>query len=248
MKLLLDVGNTAVKWCLADKGRLTDGERFIHSNTAFDVQAEQAWSGLATPDEIVVANVAGVGMVDTMTRWVSQKWQQSPQFIEVSKAACGVTNAYKTPGDLGIDRWAAMVGAHHACSGAVCVVDCGTAITIDTVAASGEHLGGLILPGADLLQRTLLENTDGTHAHDALQPCVLLATSTADAVNSGALYLAAAAIDRVVSQVRDVAGETLVVLVTGGDAGRIVPLLQITTQQEPDLVLQGLAILSDGGA
>ena len=158
-----------------------------------------------------------------------------------------MTNAYTLAGDLGVDRWAAIVGAHHGYPDAVCVVDCGTAITIDLVAASGEHCGGLILPGADMLQKSLLDNTAGIKSPDVLQPAVLLAHGTRDAVNSGVLYLAAAAIDRIVTEMGVAAGETTGVVITGGDAERILPLLEVAAHHEPDLVLQGLAILSDGG-
>ena len=93
-----------------------------------------------------------------------ERWDLQPEYIRVTKRACGVTNAYDVAADLGVDRWAALVGAHQGSSGPVCIVDCGTAITIDALSPAGEHLGGLIMPGitmlAELLVRTYYEAQD----------------------------------------------------------------------------------------
>ena len=247
MKLLLDVGNTAVKWATVESGSLTVHGDFVHRDGDFGRLASQAWSGLESPAAVVAVNVAGEGVAAAIADFVRQTWQCPVEFVNTAHAACGVTNAYHAPGDLGTDRWVAMIAAHHGVGGAVCVVDCGTAITIDLVAASGEHRGGLILPGVRLLGETLAVNTAGIRLQDDTTATGLLGRTTRDGVIGGAQYLAAAAIDRIAADVIEDAGEPVTVIITGGDAERLLPLLATRVQHEPRLVLLGLAILSDKG-
>ena len=138
--------------------------------------------------------------------------------IKTARSACGVTNAYHAPGDLGADRWVAMIAAHHRVAGAVCVIDCGTAVTVDLVAASGEHRGGLILPGVRLLGQTLAVNTAGIHLQVDAAATGLLGRTTREGVIGGAQYLVAAAIDRIAADVIGHAGEPVTVIITGGDS------------------------------
>ncbi|MBT8116222.1 MAG: type III pantothenate kinase [Gammaproteobacteria bacterium] len=245
MKLLLDVGNTAVKWATAESGSLTARGAFGYRDGEFGRLADQAWSGIETPAVVVAVNVAGEGVAASIADYVSETWQCPVELIRTARSACGVTNAYRAPGDLGADRWVAMIAAHRRVDGAVCIVDCGTAITIDLVAASGEHRGGLILPGVRLLGETLAVNTAGIRLQDDTTATGLLGRTTRDGVTRGAQYLVAAAIDRIAADVVEDAGEPVTVIITGGDAERLLPLLATPVQYQPQLVLQGLAILSD---
>jgi type III pantothenate kinase len=169
-----------------------------------------------------------------------------PEAVTVSASACGVTNAYANPANLGIDRWAALVGAHQHYSAAVCIVDCGTAVTIDLLTAEGEHQGGLILPGTDMLQQLLMTGTVAINDPGSSRFATLLASDTDAAVNGGAIYMVVAAIDRVVADMTAGHAGSVETLITGGDAGRILPLLAAPAHHDPDLVLKGLAILSGG--
>ena len=246
MRLLLDVGNTAVKWAFAEGSVLVEQGRFVHAGQAFEVLAAQAWRGKAAPTAVVVANVAGAGMDDSVRRHAQTAWQLEPAFMRTARTEGGVTNAYETPGDLGVDRWVAMIAAHHDCRRGVCVIDCGTAITLDLLAASGQHQGGLILPGIDMLGQTLQAGTAGIEWEHAIPPGLPLARGTQAGVTGGAVYLVAAAIDRIVADMSAAAGEPVETWITGGDAARLLPVLQTPVSHRPDLVLQGLAILSDG--
>jgi type III pantothenate kinase len=245
MKLLLDVGNTAVKWATAESATLTGEGGFIHRDGDLWQLAMQAWSGLARPDAVVAVNVAGAVVAATITDFARQIWQRPVEFVKTGQSAHGVTNAYRVAGDLGADRWVAMIAAHQQVDGAVCVCDCGTAITVDLVAASGEHRGGLILPGVGLLGEALQVNTAGIYLQDGASATGLLGCGTAEGVSGGARYLAAAAIDRIVADIQKESGEAVTVIITGGDAEPLLPLLATTVQYVPLLVLQGLAIMSD---
>jgi type III pantothenate kinase len=244
MKLLIDVGNTAVKWGHSEAGVIVKSGRYMHRGGDIDVLAEQYWSELSAPAGICIANVAGTQLAQQLSGWIETRWGVTPVFIATTGQACGVTNAYAVPGSLGVDRWAALIGAHHHGGGATCTVDCGTAITLDMLAADGVHQGGLILPGIEMMKQMLLKNTAVVNTSTTQQAAKLFATSTGDAVNSGALYMAAAAIDRTVGDMAEALGIAADVIITGGDASRIATLLSMPVRHDPELVLKGLAILA----
>jgi len=247
MILLLDAGNTSVKWGLHDGGNIVTGGSFMHRGNNVDDLAKQAWSALQMPAGVYIANVAGVETGRKLSGWIEQQWDIPPVFIASTAQACGVTNAYAMPEQLGVDRWAAVVGAYHHGSGArQCIVDCGTAITLDMLAADGAHQGGLILPGVEMMKHMLLKNTAVTNAACTQEPAKLFAMGTEDAINSGALYMAVAAIDRIVVDMGAAPGTRLDVVVTGGDASRILTLLAYPARHDPELVLKGLAVLAGG--
>jgi type III pantothenate kinase len=244
MMLLLDIGNTSVKWAIQVNGVMSPGGCFRHQGEDFNTLAQVAWGGLQAPEKIVVSNVAGRDMGDSLAGWAQNHWCTTPVFVRVTDQAFGVTNAYARPTDLGVDRWAALIGARSSCSGALCIVDCGTAVTLDFLAADGVHKGGVILPGVDMLERMLLKNTADINLSNVSQFAAPFASGTSDAVHSGATYMVTAAIDRIVTDMGVAAGVSPEVIITGGDAGKIQPLLSSSTRHDPDLVLKGLAILA----
>ena len=143
-----------------------------------------------------------------------------------------------------------MIAAYHHYGGPVCIVDCGTAITVDVVDAAGQHQGGLIAPGANVLKKSLLEGTADirmTSADDG-QRLTLLASGTQAAVNNGAYYMCSAMIDRVIADIVARFGENTVLVMTGGDAGNLLSLTGWQLQSDPDLVLRGVAILAGESA
>ena len=244
MMLLLDVGNTSVKWAVREKTQMSPAGSFQHQNEDFKAFAQTAWASLPAPEKIVVSNVAGSDMGDSLTDWALNHWGLTPVFVRVSSKALGVTNAYARPADLGVDRWAALIGAFSFARGALCIVDCGTAITLDFLAADGVHRGGLILPGVDMLERMLLNSTAGIKLRNDPQFTSPFASGTGEAVHGGAIYMVTAAIDRIVADMDVETGTRPEVIITGGDAGQIQSLLSCSSHHEPDLVLKGLAILA----
>ena len=245
MKLLLDVGNTAVKWAMIEADTFTAQGYFVHRDADLDQQAAQAWSALIPPASVAAVNVAGDEVATALGAYVTRAWACPLEFVEARAADHGVTNAYPVPGDLGADRWVAMIAAHQQVEGAVCVFDCGTAITVDLVAASGEHRGGLILPGIDMLVETLQANTAGIQLPDTAGMTSLLGRCTREGVTGGAERVLAATLDRIAEDIQADSDEAVSFIITGGDAERLIPLMTTKVQYEPLLVLQGLAIMSD---
>lgn len=242
MNLLVDIGNARIKWALQDGEDLQPGEPALRRNKAFKDVARPIWKDLDTPRRIIVSNVAGSDYEKSVRTWVKRRWKVTPEFLKASEQQCGVVNAYKEPARLGADRWASLLAAHTHYRGPAVIVDCGTAITVDAVSADGRHLGGLIAPGIDLMAASLASHAPGIEILDNdKHDIALLGSSTEVGVAGGVLYAAVALVDRVFLDLRAELGKAATLLITGGDAGRVRPLLSTQPVHEPDLVLKGLA-------
>jgi type III pantothenate kinase len=249
VKLLVDIGNSRVKW--ATLGGATLGQQMAASYAGW---TEQQWRMelFAEPgiDEVFAASVsaAPLAALDAAARLATGR---PAVFASTSREAGGVRNAYREPQLLGVDRWLAVIAGHAATGGACCIADVGTAATFDSVTGSGEHLGGFIIPGPDLMVRSLHRGTADLSNHAAASGVsgdAPLADNTRDAIERGCRLAVAALIDRGVADVRSRLRETPVLLLTGGAASVVAPLLVSPATLVPDLVLRGLAVLAVAGS
>jgi type III pantothenate kinase len=245
MALLIDIGNTRIKWARFEGGALQAQSAAPHAdwNVATFVETVLRRGG---SDRVLVSNVAGTRMADVVRTGVAQTWQIEAEFVTSTPMAGGIRNAYPQPAKLGVDRWLAMIGAHALERGAVCVVSVGTAMTIDGIAADGLHLGGVIVPGPDLMVTSLLTNTSdiAQRARQGETSDELFADNTLGAIRQGAEHALAALVERAVGVMRRTLNETPTVLVTGGASDRIEKAIGLPYRAVPDLVLQGLAVLT----
>ena len=243
MNLVLDLGNSRCKWALANDS-LMPGGAFAYGDD-FTRTLDNGFSALPRPQHVAAVCVAASGHLQTLAQWVQRRWGLELQPIITRAAQLGVTNAYKDPTSLGADRWAALIAARARLPGAACVVDCGTALTIDALDQSGMYRGGVILPGLALMRAALLR-TQGVRevVGDAGSA---LAQSTADGVAAGTLFGLAGAIDRILDEQAALLGATPQVLITGGDAQPLRALLRHAVQHAPDLVLEGVARIARAG-
>jgi type III pantothenate kinase len=243
MNLIFDLGNSRCKWAQADAG-LKPGGAFTYGQD-FARELENHFSALARPERVVAVSVAAAGHLQILARWVQHRWGLELEPIVTRATQLGVTNTYKDPASLGADRWAALVAARARLTDAVCVVDCGTALTIDALDRNGVYRGGVILPGLALM-RDILLRTKGVREvlGDAGSP---LARSTADGVAAGTLFGLAGAIDRILVEQATLLGDTPQTLITGGDAQALLALLRHAVQHTPDLVLEGVACIARAG-
>jgi type III pantothenate kinase len=246
--LLVDIGNTRVKW-----GRLVDGrmgKQHAAANAGWTAQQYarrvigRGWSGQG--GRIVVSSVAGDRVARLLRVAARQAGAPAPEFVASERAAAGITTDYLDPWRLGVDRFVGAIGAHHLASGQpVCVVNIGTAMTLDLVDGGGRHRGGAIVPGPALMVSSLLTQTNGIRRRAAggrKGVEGLFARTTRTAIGQGALYAAAATIDRAIEEARAQLGAKPLVLLTGGGAAVIKPLVRNTAVSLPDLVLHGLAV------
>jgi type III pantothenate kinase len=236
--LLLDVGNSRCKWALVQDGAWV--QQGASGNTEWSA-LRQALSALPPPGRILVSNVAGAAMAQRL-RAVCAEWQCPLEFVKASAGQCGVRNGYQQPEQLGSDRWAALIAAWHYVQGACLVVNCGTATTVDALSAKGEFLGGLILPGISLMQRSLATNTAQlAEERGSLQD---FPRNTADAIHSGMLRATAGAIRHQFDLLRAREGMARC-LIDGGSAGVVREHLGLSAEQLDNLVLRGLQIIGE---
>lgn len=245
--LLIDVGNTFLKWGLfqpSEKGgarenRLESGHALLEEIPALPAQ----FAKYPAPTRIVISNVAGT-RVRAATIRVLEVWPDAPapHWLVPRVEQCGVTNSYRNPAQLGSDRWAALIGARARHAQACLVVCAGTATTIDVLDAEGNFQGGLILPGVAVMCRALAAST--AQLPLAAGRFAGLPRNTADAIVSGCLQAQAGAIERMFEQVAGHPGATC--LVSGGAAPQFYDLLRVPKLRVDNLVLEGLARI--GGA
>jgi type III pantothenate kinase len=242
MDLLVDLGNSRLKWALRDG----DDWESAAAPLAGDLEdvLEPVWGEYRRPARVVVASVADPGTRSALAAWIAARWSLEPRFVTACAEQCGVRNSYLDPQALGPDRWAALVGAWALSENGACVADCGTAVTIDALTAEGLFAGGVIVPGIRLQRRVLAERTAGVRALDG-NDASCLARTTGDAVAAGTVYGVAGAIDRVWREFEEALGEAMTLVITGGDADTVAPRLSRPCRSVPDLVLRGLARIAD---
>jgi len=248
--VLIDIGNSRIKWASLSKGKLHPGDDIQRPENPHALASctEKHWEHLKKPRVMVVSNVAGPTFAAALSDWAIARWQVQAHFVIAERSAFGVTNAYHIPERLGADRWAALIAARRRYDGAVCIIDAGTAVTIDVLSAGGIHQGGLIIPGLNMMRRALFERTQDilaatiAPAHSSIN---LLARDTRDGVDGGTLYTLVAAIDRVVTDVGVELGSEPTRIMTGGDAAALLPLLGDEYHYLPELVLEGLAVIAE---
>lgn len=245
MKLLLDLGNTRLKWALQSQPGAWLAQGAVDWSLDVAVALDQAWAGLPRPAMVAAASVVDERREAQVTASVARQFGRAPHWLRTPASACGVRNAYAEPERLGVDRFLAMVAAHaDGCSPCV-LASVGTALTLDALVADGEHLGGLIAPGPQLMQQSLLDATARVRP-ERPGKIMELADNTADAVASGCWQAAAALIERFATRMAkrlDNAPPTVVL--GGGDATALLPLLSLPVRLSHDGVLRGLAVWAD---
>ena len=249
MDLLIDIGNTRLKWALSTEGQLTatTGQLAYQGIAISDVCGEM-WGNLDRPDRIVASCVAHNLIREEVARWTDARWKLKAEFVASTAAGWGIVNAYRSPESLGVDRWLGLIAARRKWNSKnVFVADCGTAVTIDVLSREGVHLGGLIVPGLSMMRQSLVQGTaeiEVTTGPTMVSNQVLFASDTTSAVMGGTLYTLVSVLDRTVRDVGLELGQNIVPVITGGDADELRSLLSTKFFVAPELVLEGLAIVS----
>jgi len=214
--LAIDAGNTRIKW------GAHDGRTWL-------------------VDAAIASNVAGPDVARDLTAACSARGG-TLRIIASQPRQSGVVNGYRDPAQLGADRWAALLAAHATGGGDKLVVNAGTALTVDALAADGRFLGGIIVPGPALMRRSLdrgtasLRLTEGAFAE--------FPQSTPDAITSGALQACAGAIERMAAAMAARGSAPARVILSGGAAAGIADLLPMPHAIHENLVLDGLLIIA----
>jgi type III pantothenate kinase len=233
MKLLIDAGNTRIKWAFVK------GDEWLRPGVLPIEQVRelaQHLNDISQVQQIWVSNVAG----EKVARAIRAFSSYPVNFITASEAQCGVRNSYNDAAQLGSDRWAALIAAWHLLGQACLVVNCGTATTVDTLSNQGEFIGGLILPGTNMMQQSLPIGTAKLKSHSGKYAAFPL--NTADAIFSGAIQASSGAIQRQYGLLND---NAVPILLSGGASVVLQPHLNnLPIRVSDNLVLQGLGLIA----
>ena len=246
MILAIDAGNSRVKWGWYEAERQEADGKTAWSSVAtvslieFAASSDHVNPFSAThenPARIIISNVAGEGAHQLLVNW-TRIFEAEPLWLKGEAQTCGVRNGYEPPDQLGPDRWAALIAARALEPGRAClVVNAGTATTVDALSADGEFLGGLILPGVDLMRFVL-------HDHTGRLPLqqgrfVKTPRNTVDAIETGCRHAQAGAVERM----HRVLGGDSACVVSGGGGKALMERLELPCRYVENLVLEGLACI-----
>ncbi len=238
MRLLIDLGNTRMKWRWWDQGGLLPGGHTTHFDGHLEDLDYQLRSSAA--QVVHIAAVARPEICQDLGRLLDdgdmvQDWLITPA------QGLGLTNSYAQPHKLGIDRWLGLAAAFAESGQASCVIDIGTALTVDICDDQGRHQGGLIAPGPQAMARALKQDTSLPAAAEALPEELGWATDTEEALQVGALQAVCGLVERSFRLARERHGCELALL-AGGAAPMISAYIDIPHTIDQDLVFKGLAL------
>lgn len=233
MSLLIDVGNTRAKWWWRHDGSRSESGVCSASPQALGESLEMA--GVAA-SAAALASVAAPAMEQVYCEMIAKTAGATVHVCRASAECMGLVNSYQDPGAMGVDRWLAMLAAWYPGGQAVCVVDAGTALTIDLVAADGRHVGGYIIPGPLLMQESLTARASRISVPAVSGASLAPGQSTQACVSHGAWLAAASAVAEVLRQ-----HPAHRLVVCGGDGGALLGL-GLNGEWRADLIRDGLAL------
>lgn len=242
MKLLIDLGNTRLKWALWSNGRRSMGGVFAHADTSLEAALSSNWTALPKPEAIFVASVVKDTQEHELTRLLESHFDQAVEFVRSPANALGIRNAYAEPERLGVDRFLGMATVHNASPRAQILISCGTALTLDALTSTGQHLGGLIAPSPTLMRKALGIST--ARVGEQVGELVEIADNTADAAWSGCVLSSVALIERFRDEVSRRLGVPVAIVGDGGGLDEWLTLLP-EVERGSDLVLRGLALWAE---
>lgn len=234
MILDIDAGNSYVKWRLSGE----DAD-VVRGSQPTELVLTQGLD-LAAVTNVSMARLSSVAnnaLAQRLQKQLIDQFAIKLQVARVSGAVNGVTCAYPEPEKLGIDRWLAVLAAYEAYRASVLVIDAGSAMTLDLVSADGQHVGGYIMAGRQMMREALAQGTDSVNVSAVATVNMMVpGQNTVDAVNRGCLLTAVAVIEKLAAQY------PAALVITGGDAATLMEALPLDSFHHPDLVLEGLAV------
>ncbi len=244
MRLLVDAGNSRIKW------RIVEGSRRIAGGvveTADVNQLEAAWRPFI-PMQALLSCVAADTVRDALNRMLD-RGDISAHWLLAERERYGLINRYDIPEQLGSDRYAALIAARHLKLGECVVASIGTATTVDRLDAAGVFQGGIILPGPDMMRSALLSGTgqiaprlsDTLFFADAATRSALPPRSTAAAVTAGIGLAQAGAIQAFCGAGLEIGQKPALLVLSGGARAQLRNWLTLELIEIDDLVLEGLA-------
>lgn len=244
MNLLIDIGNSRIKWGFYQEGGLQFENAVFYKNQVLATVFNHCFGIYERPEQVLVANVAGIAMKAALETWLMNQWQLKPEFIRAQSSYLGLTLGYHDAAEFGWDRWLGLIRLWRDFQKPFCLIGCGSALTFDAVDARGQHLGSLIAPGLHLQRQSIVTQLSGCQLPDSMtfQVKQALGYSTADAVIQGILHMSSGFINYYSAKYQQILGAETEFVITGGDAEILMPLLPLNPHFRPHLVLEGLSL------
>jgi type III pantothenate kinase len=247
MKILIDIGNSYLKWVIYQNDAFTETVVLNYRETNWQYQLHKDWINLTKPEAVVIANVAGIKILTQLQLIIQKLWGIILIIIPQScRQYRNLINGYICAETLGIDRWINLIAAEsHYAKQNIWMVDAGTAITIDLLDYQGQHQGGLIAPGLKMMQAALIQNTAQLITSQNTNQFGL-SYQTDTAIFNGCL---AAIIGLIIQTIR-LRSEVKTMILTGGDCDTLYSILSqqylaVNIIQEPQFIFKGLALISE---
>jgi type III pantothenate kinase len=234
--LVIDVGNSSIKWAVADVTTPLSFDAVYRCERTAQALLDDLRRNAVDLLPVWMSSVAGSAFDRELIEALQREGWQHVVAEPAAAVECGLVNSYAAAETMGVDRWLAMLAARYQREGALLVVDVGTALTIDVVSADGRHEGGYILPGAQLMERSLTRDTQRVRFSDGAYQSLDPGQSTAQCVTSG-LWLAAVGAVRLA-----MSNHPAHELVLAGGGGEALVTLGLKGEFRPHLVLEGLVI------
>ncbi|MFZ5555910.1 MAG: type III pantothenate kinase [Pseudomonadota bacterium] len=239
MMLALDIGNTRVKWGLRGGGGWRESGA---TDTRPLGTLPQRLATLPRAASVAYCNVAGRGG-ERAVGALSRRWAARCLRIAPMAASCGVRNGYQEIGQLGSDRWAALVAAWSMVRAPAVVVNAGTAATMDLLDGDGLFLGGIICPGIGLMLESLRRRSRVLRADAGrVEP---LPRDTASAMKTGAMTALVGAVEMMAGRLEAHCTSKPVIVLSGGDAPLLTGFASERIVRVENLVLEGVALIAD---
>jgi type III pantothenate kinase len=246
--LQLDVGNSSAKWRLMEV--CADASLAIVERGTFLIEDQQGLGEIQAAakqaSSVWLSSVAGAEKNARLVSQLSLAEGVQPWFASSTQRFGDLVNSYRDPARMGVDRWLAMVAARSVITQRCCVIDAGSALTIDWINRTGQHEGGYIIPGPALMERALLLDTDKVRFDEAPDYQLAPGTSTAEAVRHGIALAQAGAVELALRVARfDEANDR--VIFTGGAGQMLADLTGHSDSYSQDLVFEGLQLVASKG-
>jgi len=241
--ILLDCGNSHLKAQFWEAGRLQAS--FVGSYHSAWRQRLEHWMQGLSATHCYFASVLDATRQAELDQWLAQKFATAVTRFVSTASALGVTNGYQQPERLGDDRWMTLIAAREMVTGDCVIIDAGSAITLDLLRADGRHLGGAILPGFNTSVehfKRIFEYIDFNNSAiaETRQP----GCSTEAAIHIDYAQTAIEILPELVNRWIQIFDDDAIVLLAGGDAGRVQRVLDQPSRIAPDLVLRGICRLA----
>lgn len=242
--LLIDIGNTQIKWAFYTSRSVLNvcSKCYAGLNTS-DLAKQILLTGTASPEVVLCASVGDMPFTQELLHELKKNSGSKVVRIVSTSNFMGLRNAYQSPEKLGVDRWLAMIATYKQLPmQSFVLADIGSALTLDFVDASGQHLGGYILPGV-FKSLTALSKLGNLREIQALEQAALCpGRDTNQAIVNGLLNVFVSFLDK---QAESTVTEKCSLVLTGGDAEWIRPHLAHDWHVKPNLVLEGLKLMAD---